>query len=65
MACNLTYGLPEVFTKHPLINMDGIVEKIIKLLGADVKCLDWKLGRTQTPAAQTHVIPLKIQLDTL
>jgi hypothetical protein len=63
LACNLTYGLPDVFTRHPLINMQGIVENIVKLLDADVKLIDWKLGHTETPAAQTHVIPLKIQLD--
>jgi hypothetical protein len=62
LACNLTYGLPEVFTKHPLIDMQGIVEKIFKLLGSNVKLVDWKLGHTETPAAQTHIIPLRIRL---
>ena len=62
LACNLTYGLPDVFSRHPLINVKGIVEKIETLLGGDAKCTDWELGRTQTPAATMHVIPLIIQL---
>ena len=28
LACNLTYGLPEVFTRHPIINVKGLVKKI-------------------------------------
>ena len=62
LACNLTYGLPEVFSRHPLLNIKGMVEKIESLLGGDIKCIDWKLGRTQTPASNLHEIPLVIQL---
>jgi hypothetical protein len=63
LACNLTYGLPDVFSRHPLLNIKGMVEKIESLLGGDIKCIDWKLGRTQTPASDMHAIPLDIQLD--
>ena len=62
LACNLTYGLPDVFSRHPLINIKGMVEKIEALLGGDTKCIDWELGRTQTPASNIHIIPLIIQL---
>ena len=62
LACNLTYGLPDVFSCHPLININGMVEKIVALLGGDTKCIDWKLGRTQTPASNLHIIPLTIRL---
>jgi hypothetical protein len=62
LACNLTYGLPDVFSRHPLLNIKGMVEKIETLLGGDVKCISWELGRTQTPAASMHAIPLIIQL---
>jgi hypothetical protein len=60
---SLSFNSYDAEQKHPLINMQGIVENIVKLLDADVKLIDWKLGHTETPAAQTHVIPLKIQLD--
>ncbi len=62
LACNLTYGLPEVFSRHPLLNIKGMVEKIESLLGGEAKCISWKLGTTQTPAASMHAIPLIIQL---
>lgn len=62
LACNLTYGLPQVFSCHPLINIKGMVKKITRLLGDDIHCTEWKLGHTETPAAQTHIIPLIMRL---
>jgi len=62
LACNLTYGLPDVFSRHPLINIKGMVAKIETLLGGGVKCTGWELGRTRTPAADMHTIPLSIWL---
>jgi hypothetical protein len=65
LACNLTYGLPQVFSRHPLINIQGLVEKIVTLLGADIESSGWELGRTRTPAANMHTIPLTIRLRQL
>ena len=62
LACNLTYGLPDVFSRHPLLNIKGMVEKIEALLGGETKCISWELGTTQTPAASMHAIPLTIRL---
>ena len=62
LACNLTYGLPEVFSRHPLINIKGLVEKIEVHLGGDTKCISWELGHTRTPDSTMHAIPLIIQL---
>jgi hypothetical protein len=62
LACNLTYGLPEVFSRHPLINNKGMVEKIESMLNGQIKCLDWQLGSTQTTEANLHTIPLTIYL---
>jgi hypothetical protein len=62
LACNLTYGLPEVFSRHPLINIKGMVEKIESMLNGQIKCLDWQLGSTQTTEANLHTIPLTIYL---
>jgi hypothetical protein len=62
LACNLTFGLPEVFSRHPLINIKGMVEKIESMLDGQAKCLDWQLGSTQTAAANLHTIPLTIYL---
>ncbi|MBF0526337.1 MAG: pancreas/duodenum homeobox protein 1 [Deltaproteobacteria bacterium] len=63
LACNLTYGLPEVFSRHPVINVKGVVTKIQEALGERAKCLDWRLGPTQEISHQIHVIPLTINLD--
>jgi hypothetical protein len=62
LSCNLTFGLPQVFSRHPMINIAGLVEKICALLGNGAQCVDWQLGSTQTPAADIHSIPLTIQL---
>jgi len=62
LACNLTYGLPEVFSRHPIINIKGLTAEIDALLGDKATCTDWKLGTTQTVSKKLHVIPLMISL---
>jgi hypothetical protein len=63
LACNLTYGLPEVLSCHPLLNIKGMVEKIESLLDGKTKFAGWELGKTQTPASSMHAIPLTISLQ--
>ncbi|MBA4393274.1 MAG: pancreas/duodenum homeobox protein 1 [Desulfobacca sp.] len=63
LACNLTYGLPEVFSRHPIINIKGIVKEIEKLLDDKAKCSEWSLGRTQPVSNTLHTIPLLIRLE--
>ena len=46
LACNLTYGLPEVFSRHPVINIKGLVADIEKKLDGKAHCTEWKLGTT-------------------
>ncbi len=58
LACNLTYGLPDVFKRHPLINLNGIVKAIETLAGEDVRFSGWKLGRTKEKSRQLHTVPL-------
>lgn len=58
LACNLTYGLPEVFKRHPLINLNGIVKEIENLAGGELKIAEWKLGRTKERTRQLHTLPL-------
>lgn len=62
LACNLTQGLPQVFNRHPIININGLVEEIDTLLGNEVKCGEWSLGHTEQRSRSTHVIPLKVAL---
>ncbi|WP_207263955.1 pancreas/duodenum homeobox protein 1 [Desulfovibrio sp. Huiquan2017] len=60
LACNLTYGLPQVFSRHPIINMNGIADAVARAAGAP--SADWKLGNTREISRELHVIPLTISL---
>ena len=62
LACNLTSGLPDVFSRHKVINIEGLVIDVEKKLDGKVKCEAWKLGRTQQPQKSLHSIPLQIDL---
>lgn len=63
LRCNLTYGLPEVFSRHPIIDVQGLVQKIDAHLNGRGKCIDWKLGRTREISNDLHVIPLIITIE--
>ena len=60
LVCSLTYGLPKVFARHPLINIKGMIEKI-KEAGIPVR--GWRLGETEESSTALHLIPLYIDLD--
>jgi len=60
MVCSLTYGLPNVFSRHPLINIKGMVDQMVQK-GIPVK--DWQLGDTQEDSSVLHTIPLYLNLD--
>ena len=62
LACNLTYGLPEVFSRHPVINIKGMVLEIEKMLGGKMRCESWKLGHTLQKGRSLHSIPLQIEV---
>lgn len=63
LACNLTQGLPTVFSRHPIINIAGIVRELDELLGDACKCGDWTLGYTEQHSRSLHAIPLTIALE--
>lgn len=62
LACNLTYGLPEVFRRHPVINLNQVVKRIDELLGGDDQISGWTLGRTREVSRELHTIPLTLSL---
>ncbi len=64
LACNLTYGLPQVFSRHPLINIKGLVQEIEKMLRGKAQCAGWQLGTTREISRSLHMIPLTIRLQT-
>lgn len=62
LACNLTQGLPQVFSRHPVINLAGIIADIDKLLGENTRCKEWSLGYTEQRKKEMHIIPINITL---
>ena len=63
LACHLTHGLPEVFSRHPIINVGGVVKKIDEQLGDKASCGEWHLDSTQTISRQLYAVPLIIELS--
>ena len=63
LACNLTQGLPQVFSRHPVIDISGIVEQVSTLLGNRARATGWRLGSTEQRSGSLHLIPLTISLD--
>ncbi|WP_372682946.1 pancreas/duodenum homeobox protein 1 [Desulfosarcina sp.] len=62
LACNLTYGLPEVFMRHPIIDIAGVVRQIESRMINGKQCGEWVLGRTREVSRDTHVLPLTVKL---
>ncbi len=63
LVCNLTHGLPEVFSRHPIVNLKGLAADVAKLLGPEVESTAWKLGSTQQEESTRHSIPLSITIS--
>ena len=63
LVCNLTYGLPNVFARHPIINVKGVVDEINKLMDGHGRCTGWTLGNTNEISRQLHVVPLVIDIE--
>ncbi|GAB6095960.1 hypothetical protein JCM14469_22130 [Desulfatiferula olefinivorans] len=63
LACNLTYGLPEVFGRHPLINIKGLAKEIESLVDG-LKISGWKLGHTRERSRKLHTVPLIFTLES-
>ena len=60
LVCSLTYGLPNVFSRHPLINIKGMVKKIEEM---GVKIKNWRLGETEENTTSLHVIPFFLYME--
>ncbi len=58
LACNLTYGLPGVFRRHPIINAAGVAAAVAEKMGwAD---FSWELGSTREESRDLHWIPFRV-----
>ncbi len=62
LVCNLTLGLPEVFSRHPIINLNGLISDIESKMDGQAQCTDWQLGTTSHVSSDLHSIPLRVNL---
>lgn len=60
LVCSLTYGLPQVFERHPIINVKGLVGELARLAGWNADEVWWRLGSTQSISDALHRIPLTL-----
>ena len=60
LVCSLTYGLPNVFARHPLININNMIKKIEQ---KGIKIKAWNLGNTKEENSLLHTIPLYLDLE--
>ena len=60
LVCNLTYGLPQVFQRHPVLNVAGVARAVAEKLGWAASS-PWKLGSTQEKSRELHCIPFVIE----
>jgi len=63
LVCNLTQGLPQVFSRHPIINVSGIVADVDTILGDIASCQEWSLGYTEQRQKDMHIIPISITIE--
>lgn len=59
LVCSLTYGLPTVFSRHPLINIQGMVDQMEQ---AGIPVENWRVGDTEESSSSLHQIPLYLNL---
>ena len=63
LVCNLTYGLPQVFQRHPVLNVAGVVRSMAERLGWAPDKVSWTLGHTEEISRELHAIPQTMKLS--
>lgn len=63
LACNLTYGLPQVLGRHPVLNLKGVVQRVCEMAGADPAQATWSLGNTRVISSEVHAVPIIIEMQ--
>ncbi len=63
LTCSVTYGLPHVFSRHPVIDIPAVVQGIDEMLNGQGRCGSWRVESTRESSRQLHVIPLIISLQ--
>ncbi len=60
LKCSLTYGLPQVFERHPLLAVGKAAGQIAEKLGFG-KDDRWELGATGERGPELHEIPFVVE----
>lgn len=60
LACNLTYGLPQVFSRHPLLAMGRLAEELAAKIGRTAS--SWSFSPTREISRTLHAVPFVISL---
>ncbi|WP_302580321.1 hypothetical protein [uncultured Desulfovibrio sp.] len=60
LVCNLTYGLPQVFQRHPVLDVAGVAREVAQRLGWPENT-PWKLEPTEEISPELHAIPLVLE----
>lgn len=60
LACNLTYGLPNVFSRHPTLDIEGLVQNFRNIMDGTSEITHWQLGDTREISKDLHIIPLRV-----
>lgn len=60
LKCSLTYGLPQVFQRHPVLDVAGVARAVAGRLGWTGEPV-WELGATEEIDAETHLIPFLLR----
>lgn len=60
LACNLTYGLPQVFSRHPLLAMGRLAGELAGKIGRPAA--SWSFSPTREISKTLHAVPFIITL---
>ena len=63
LACNITHGLPHVFSRHPVINVKELVAVIAARLGIRAENITWELRPVKEVSTDLFRIPLIITVS--
>ena len=59
----MTYGLPAVFARHPMIDLNGLINAIGQILNTPDSSLRGHLGQTEARSSRLHLIPLTVSIQ--
>ena len=61
LSCNLTYGLPQVFSRHPVLSVGTLAQTLSERAGK--RLVSWTLSSTREISRALHIIPFIITVS--